>query len=68
VGTPFFTTRPDGTGLGVVVARTVIEQHRGTLRFDSRSGGGTTVTIDIPVDPTPVTGKKGDDRGQSSAG
>jgi signal transduction histidine kinase len=74
VGTPFFTTRPDGTGLGVVVARTVIEQHGGSLHFDSRSGGGTTVTIDIPVDaapapaPEPTKTTKGEDSGQSTAG
>ena len=29
IGTPFFTTRPDGTGLGVVLARAVVMQHGG---------------------------------------
>jgi two-component system sensor histidine kinase HydH len=48
LGTPFFTTREAGTGLGVVVARLVIQQHGGTLRFSSRLGRGTTAEIAIP--------------------
>jgi signal transduction histidine kinase len=72
VGTPFFTTREGGTGLGVVVARTVIEQHGGSLHFDSRSGRGTTVTIEIPIEPAPAppppSTTKGEDSGQSTAG
>jgi two-component system, NtrC family, sensor histidine kinase HydH len=48
VGTPFFTTRAEGTGLGVVVARSAIAQHGGTLRYESEPGKGTTVRATLP--------------------
>jgi len=50
IGTPFFTTRDGGTGLGVVIAKTAIKQHRGTLAYTSAPGRGTTATISIPPD------------------
>src|SRR5262249_53372720 len=48
VGTPFYSTRAGGTGLGVVLARTTIGQHGGALRYASEAGRGTTVTITLP--------------------
>jgi signal transduction histidine kinase len=51
IGTPFFTTRPSGTGLGVVLAQGVIQQHGGTLRYSSALGQGTTATITLPIRP-----------------
>ena len=48
IGTPFFTTRDDGTGLGVVLARSVIAQHGGTLRYESEPGQGTRVRVSLP--------------------
>jgi signal transduction histidine kinase len=55
IGTPFHTTRPNGTGLGVVLAQGVIHQHGGTLAYASTLGQGTTATITLPVksEPTP---------------
>lgn len=52
IGTPFFTTREKGTGLGVVLAQGVIQQHGGTLSYASTLGRGTTATIILPVKPT----------------
>jgi len=49
IGTSFFTTRPNGTGLGVVLAQGVINQHGGTLTYKSSLGHGTTATIVLPV-------------------
>jgi two-component system, NtrC family, sensor histidine kinase HydH len=49
LGIPFFTTREDGTGLGVVLARSVVVQHGGSLRYDSSPGKGTTVTATLPT-------------------
>lgn len=53
IGTSFFTTRPNGTGLGVVLAQGVINQHGGTLTYASALGQGTTATITLPVKPQP---------------
>ncbi len=49
LGTPFFTTRQDGTGLGVVLVRAAIAEHGGTLRYESEPGKGTTVRATLPV-------------------
>jgi signal transduction histidine kinase len=51
LGTPFFTTRQHGTGLGVVLARSVIALHGGTLRYESAPGRGTTVKAILPRRP-----------------
>jgi signal transduction histidine kinase len=48
VGTPFFTTREGGTGLGVVIAKTAIAQHGGTLEYQSTPGVGTIAKILLP--------------------
>lgn len=51
VGEPFFTTKPpgQGLGLGVFLARTVADQLKGRLDFDSAPGRGTTVTLRLPL-------------------
>ena len=49
--TPFFTTRRDGTGLGLPVARKIAEAHGGELTVDSEPGRGTTATLRLPVEP-----------------
>jgi signal transduction histidine kinase len=48
LGTSFFTTRANGTGLGVVLAQGVITQHGGSLSYASTVGQGTTATIRLP--------------------
>jgi signal transduction histidine kinase len=48
---PYYTTREGGTGLGVVVARALIEQHGGVLTYQSAPGRGTTAIIDLPDQP-----------------
>jgi signal transduction histidine kinase len=45
---PYFTTKQGGSGLGVAVARGLVEQHGGQLKFESSPGRGTTVTIELP--------------------
>lgn len=49
LGTSFFTTRPTGTGLGVVLAQAVITQHGGSLGYASALGRGTVATIKLPM-------------------
>jgi signal transduction histidine kinase len=48
VGTPFFSTRQEGTGLGVAQCRRLVERAGGTFRIESVDGQGTTVTCVIP--------------------
>jgi two-component system sensor histidine kinase HydH len=55
LGTSFFTTRDGGTGLGVVLAASVVAQHGGCLRYASTPGRGTTVTVRLPAMPGPAT-------------
>jgi CheY-like chemotaxis protein len=51
---PFFSTRgPGRRGLGLSVARGIVERHRGLLIIDSRAGEGTNVTFSLPACPAP---------------
>ncbi|HEY1549626.1 MAG TPA: hybrid sensor histidine kinase/response regulator [Kofleriaceae bacterium] len=49
VGTPFFTTRAQGTGLGLAQCQRLIGTAGGRLAIDSEPGKGTTVTITLPI-------------------
>ncbi len=46
--TPFFTTKPRGSGLGLPVVHRAIEAHRGVVLVDSSPGSGTRFTIILP--------------------
>ncbi len=46
--TPFFTTKPEGMGLGLSLCRTVIEQHGGTMQFVATQPQGTTFKFTLP--------------------
>jgi len=46
---PGFTTQCGSPGLGLAVTRTVIEQHGGTIRVESREGRGTTFFLTLPL-------------------
>ena len=54
LGTPFFTTREEGTGLGVLLARAVAEQHGGSLRYESEPGRGTRAVLALRHPSTPA--------------
>ena len=47
--TPFFTTKPTGTGLGLALVKKVVEEHNGSINVESTIGSGTTFKISIPV-------------------
>jgi signal transduction histidine kinase len=49
----FFTTKPDGTGLGMSIARSVVNLHAGELTVSSRVGEGTRVQARLPLEPAP---------------
>lgn len=49
---PFFTTKPGGTGIGLVLSRQIAEGHGGTLVLENRPGGrGARARLTLPVDP-----------------
>jgi len=49
VGTPFFTTREEGTGLGIAQCQRLIGNVGGRFKIESKRGEGTTVTITLPT-------------------
>ncbi len=49
VGTPFFTTRPEGTGLGIAQCQRLISIAGGRFKIDSEHGVGTVVTVVLPT-------------------
>jgi nitrogen fixation/metabolism regulation signal transduction histidine kinase len=49
VFTPYFTTKPGGTGLGLLICYNIVLGHNGTIEIDSRPGEGTVTTIRIPI-------------------
>jgi PAS domain S-box-containing protein len=51
VFTPFFTTKSQGSGLGLPTCRRLVEAHGGTITVECPPGGGTTVTVSLPATP-----------------
>lgn len=49
VGKQFYTTKEDGTGLGVHKSRSIIERAGGSLRYASRVGEGTRAILSVPI-------------------
>jgi len=53
VFTPFFTTRSDGTGLGLPLVQKIAAAHGGSVELESTPGRGTTFTLYIPLRASP---------------
>ena len=50
IATPFFTTKKDGTGLGVSMSFEIIKAHKGTVEYVSTKNLGTKVIINLPIE------------------
>ena len=48
LGTPFYSLKSKGTGLGMMICFNIVEKFKGTIDFHSSIGHGTTVTIRFP--------------------
>jgi CheY-like chemotaxis protein len=57
---PFFSTKVNGTGLGLASSYGVIKQHGGEIHVQSRVGHGTLVRVSLPCVPDPPSARSGD--------
>lgn len=49
LGEPFYTTKKDGTGLGLMVTSQIINDHNGVLKIESNLGEGTKINVVLPI-------------------
>ncbi len=55
--TPFFTTKPGGSGLGMAISLKIIKEHNGFLKIDSKPRQGTSVVVYLPIEERKAQGE-----------
>lgn len=53
---PYYTSKPQGTGLGLTLVRQTVEAHRGTIAVEDTPGGGATFRLWFPAEAIPAAG------------
>ena len=53
LGSPLFTTKAKGVGMGLAICRRLVEAHGGSVSIESEPGAGTCVTVTLPVELDP---------------
>jgi len=48
---PFYTTKPEGSGLGLAVVRRIVTEHQGRIKVGRSSLGGALISIKLPIHP-----------------
>ncbi|RUS49231.1 PAS domain S-box protein [Cohnella sp. AR92] len=54
LGEPFYSTKPTGNGLGLMVSQQIIATHKGSLKFTSKLGQGTVAEVNLPASHTSI--------------
>ena len=47
----YFSTRKEGSGLGLATSKRITEEHGGTIQVQSEAGKGTQFTVSLPMEP-----------------